>query len=157
MKVNGKQLNGPRIVKVYLPTGENEAVEFRFRPLKSTEDFTEVMPAPKAPEVVKPGGQKFYNENDRGYKIALSDWLQKKLDWEFLKSISETEDLEWETVKMDDPNTWKLWKTEIANHFGDHQSSKVFSGFVEAQFVTEETMEVARQTFLTGRQEAVDK
>lgn len=152
MKVNGKQLNGPRIVKIYLPTGDSEAVEFRFRPLKADEDFEKVMSSPQAPEVMKPGGVRFQNINDPAYKRNLSDWMAKKFDWEFLMSISVTEDLEWEKVKMDEPDTWKLWKEEIGEHFGDNQTNKIFSGFIEAQFITEESMEAARKTFLTGRQ-----
>lgn len=155
MKVNGKQLNGPRIVKVYLPTGDSEAVEFRFRPLRSDEDFSKVMPRPTPPEQLAPGGKKFYNENAPHYKLAMADWMAKKFDWEFLKSIDVTEDLEWEKVKIDDPNTWKLWKDEIGAHFGDNQTNKIFGGFIEAQFVTEETMEAARKTFLTGAQAQV--
>lgn len=153
MKVNGKQLNGPRIVKVYLPTGDSDAVEFKFRPLKSDEDFNKVMPRPIAPEVMKPGNIKFHNENDPVYKKQVTNWMMKKFDWEFLTSISVTDDLEWSTVKMDEPDTWANWKTEIAEHFGDNQTNRIFNGFVEAQFVTEESMDAARKSFLAGRQE----
>lgn len=152
MKVNGKQLNGPRIVKVYLPTGDSDAVEFKFRPLRSDEEFSKVLSRPTPPEMLKPGGVKFYNENDPVYKKAIAEWMSQKFDWEFLTSISVTDDLEWSTVKMDDPNTWKNWKAEIGEHFGENQINKIFNGFIDAQFVTEESMEVARKAFLTGLQ-----
>lgn len=151
MKVNGRRLEGPRIVKVYLPVGDDEGVEFRFRPIRSNEDFEKVLSRPKPPQVVKPGGVVHFNDQDPSFAAAVADWASKKFDWEFLVSISATEDLEWSQVKMDNPDTWKLWRDEIAEHFGDNQVNKIFNGFIEAQFVTEETMERAREAFLTGR------
>jgi hypothetical protein len=151
MRVNGKKLTGPRIVKVYLPTGDDEAVEFKFRPLKADENFEKVLSKPLPPQVLKPGGAIHHNENDKNYKDAVFQWMSKKFDWEFLTSISVTEDLQFDTVRMEDPETWKNWRKEIGEHFGDNQINKIFNGFVEAQFVTEETMERAREAFLTGR------
>lgn len=151
MKVNGKVISGPRIVTVDMPT-DDRIVTFKFRALKFTEKFEEVVPRPEPPQVVKPGVGKSYNFEDKGYKTAFEQWVTNKLHWELLKSIDVTEDLEWSTVKMDDPTTWKNWETEIEEHFGLNGKNRLFQGFTDAQYITEETVERARKAFLTGLQ-----
>lgn len=153
MKVNGKILSGPRLVRVYLPISDDGAVEFVFRALRVDERFTDVCPRPVAPLVAKPGGVQFHDVEDAGYKTAIDSWADKKFDWEFLKSISATDGLEWSTVKDGEPETWKLWKNEIEEAFGVNGKDFLLKSFIDAQYITEETVERARESFLTGRQE----
>lgn len=157
MKVNGKTLDKPRVVKVYLPIADSEAVEFKFRPLRSDEDFENVLSRPKPKQRMAPGGSVHANVDDPAYKQALSAWVNKKLDWEFLTSISITDGLEWETVKMEDPETWGNWRNDLEKAFGFSEINKVFEGFMNAQYISEELMEDARKTFLTGIQVASEK
>jgi TusA-related sulfurtransferase len=151
MKVNGVSLAGYRVVSVDMPT-ESGIVTFKFRALAVNEKFEDVMPRPNAPVKMAPGGVKHVNVDDPGYKIAIDQWANKKLAWEFLKSISETEGLEWETVKLEDPETWENWQTEIKGYFGVGGQDRLFSGFVDAQYINEETIERCRKRFLTGLQ-----
>lgn len=154
MKVNGREMTGPRIVKVYLMTGDDVAVEFKFRALKPDEDFEKVMPKPKPRKGLKPGGQVVYETESPVYKEQLTNWVSMKFDYQFLKSISETDGLEWATVKMEDPSTYTNWKTEVESAFSVAAINKIFEGYVEAQHITEESLEAARQSFLTSRREA---
>lgn len=149
MKVNGIPLNGPRIVERYLPI-QNGAVCFKFRPLKADEDFSEVMPKPKPPTRIAPGGVVHQNTEDPDFKVAVSFWVESKLNWEFLKSVSVTEGLEWSTVDMSKPETWSNWRKECEDNFSQIAAGHIFGGFLEAQYITEEGMEKARATFLTG-------
>lgn len=157
MKVNGKTLDKPRIVKVYLPIANNDAVEFQFRPLRGDEDFEKVLTKPRPKQRMAPGGSVHSNFDDPGYKTAINAWVNKKLDWEFLTSISITEGLEWETVKIEDPETWGNWRADLEKAFGFSEINKVFEGFMNAQYISEEVMEDARKTFLTGIQAQSEK
>jgi hypothetical protein len=156
MKVNGKKLDGPRIVKVYLPIANGGAVEFKFRPLRSDEDFEKVMPRPKPKAKVRPGGETFFDVNDTAYKQAINQWASKKFDWEFLSCISVTEGLEWSTVDMSNPDTWGNWRKEMESHFGTNEINVIFQGFLDAQYISEDVMEKARAAFLTGLQAQAD-
>lgn len=150
MKVNGKTLTGPRIVKTYLPTSDGGAVEFQFRPLRADEKYTDICPRPNPPEVIQPGGIRSANPEDAGYKIALKAWSDRKWDWEFLKSVSQTTGLEWETVDPEKAETWGNWENEVNEHFGPSAAAHLTNCFVDAQFITEDGIERARASFLTG-------
>lgn len=157
MKVNGIVLDTMRLVEVYLPIAGGKAVEFKFRPLRADENFENVLTKPEAPVKVGKGGVKHANIEDKFFKQAVADWVTKKLDWEFLTSISATEGLEWETVDMGNPDTWKNWRDDAAKVFGNAELNKLFGGFLDAQYLTEEVMEKARERFLTGRRELLEE
>jgi hypothetical protein len=72
---------------------------------------------------------------------ALEEWADKKVAWEFLKSINETPGLEWATINMEDADTWTNWQTEVANYFGEAGKDRLFRGFIDAQYINEETIE----------------
>jgi hypothetical protein len=153
MKVNGIKLAGPRIVERYLPVSDGEAVCFKFRSLRSDEDFEKVMPKPRPPQVMKPGGLTHFNTEDSRFKTALNDWVNHKLNWEFLTSISATDGIEWDKVDMSKSETWALWRKDLEEHFPNSQIDQIFGGFLEAQYISEEGMEKARARFLTGTRE----
>lgn len=154
MKVNGVALTSMRLVELYLPIAGGGAVEFKFRPLRSDEDFETVCPKPVPPIKIGKGNVKHANIEDPHFKAAVNDWVTKKLDWEFLTSISATEGLEWETVNLAEPDSWKNWRDDAAKVFGKAELNKLFEAFINAQYLTEELMEKARDAFLTGRREA---
>lgn len=151
MKINGKTLNGPKSYTLVMPIGEDDYVVFKFRPLTSKDKFEDIMPRPKPPQGTKPGGEVFLNTQDPKYKAAIEDWADKKINWEFLQSISATDGLEWETVKMDDPNTWNNWKNELEDNLGITQYNRVFGGFIDANTLNEDRIEECRQRFLASQ------
>lgn len=157
MKVNGIKMEGPRIVELCFLINGGSAVQFRFRPLRDNEDFELTMPKPTPPVRVAPGGVKHFNTEDKSYKKALAAWVEYKLDWELLKSIDATEGLEWETVDPAKAETWKNWRDEVTKNFGAAVTNKLFGGYMEAQYITEEGMEKARNAFLTGLREQQEK
>lgn len=151
MKVNGIPLSGMIINEVFLPIKGGD-VCFKFRPLKADEDFENVMPKPNAPKKMAPGGVVHLDKEDKSYKEALAIWVKSKLNWEFLQSISATEGLEWSKVDLSKPETWHLWKEELEEHFGQFAIDKIFGGFLDVHYISEETMEKSRARFLTGIQ-----
>jgi hypothetical protein len=148
MKVNGKVLDSLRIVSVYLPVAHNDAVEFKFRPLRSDESYEKISPRPKPPKQIRPGGVETYDTNSTIYKSRIDQWAKSKMDWEFLISVSATDGLEWESVDMAKPETWGNWQADLGKLFPDSHIAKIYQGFIDAQYITEEMMEKARQLFL---------
>lgn len=154
MKVNGKKLMGPRIVDVYLPTADEGAVKFSFRALKAGESFDKVMPRPKPKQGKIPGGKIVFETESPAYQQSVLDWATMKFDWEFLKSIDATEGLEWTLVDMTNPGTYGKWREELETHFSEAEVNKIFQGFLDAQYITDDLMEVAKQRFLISTLEA---
>lgn len=151
MKVNGKPINGARIATLVLPYGEgDDFIVFKFRALTAKDNFEKIMPRPKPARHVKPGGQEFFDYEDPRYKLSVDAWAENKINWEFLRSISATEGLEWETVKMEDYQTWKNWRTEMEESFGMVDFGHIFGGFLEANSLNEAKLEEARARFLAS-------
>lgn len=153
MRVNGKVLSGPRTVSLYVPITDEQVVEFKFRCLKDDEDFEKVVKKPKPPEQLRPGGVTFIDHENPRYKAALTQWVEDKFNWEFIKSVSATLDLHWEFVKDEDPLTCKNWRTEVAQTLGSAVVERLFGCFLSAQYLTEEDISRARERFLSGQQD----
>lgn len=152
MKVNGKLINGPRIHTLVLPYGDGEDfIVFKFRGLTTKDDFEDVMPRPKPPMLQRPGKEAFKDLEDAGYRASMESWGTKKINWEFLKSISATDGLEWATVNMSEPETWGNWRKDIEDNFGIVEFSRIFGGFLEANSLSDERIEEARLRFLASQ------
>ena len=152
MKVNGKVISGARVTTLVLPYGEaDDFIVFKFRALTAKDNFEKVMPRPKPPKHIKPGGAEFIDYDDDRYKKSIDAWADNKINWEFLRSISATEGLEWETVKMDEYQTWANWRTEMEENFGMVDFGRIFGGFLEANSLNEEKLEEARSRFLASQ------
>lgn len=153
MKVNGKSLGGPRIVTLVLPYGEaDDFIVFKFRALTVKDNFEEIMPRPKPRKLILPNNQEKFDYDDPKYKEAFDSWGTQKVNWEFLKSISVTDGLEWETVDMTDPNTWANWRQDLESNFGMVEFNRVFGGFIEANSLSDDKIEAARNRFLAGQE-----
>lgn len=153
MKVNGKVISGPRVHTLVFPYGVNDEdfIVFKFRALTAKDNFEDVQPRPKPPKIQKPGQEPINDYNDKGYKQRMDQWGENKINWEFLRSISATDGLEWATVDMSDPNTWKNWRKDCEDNFGMVDFSRIFGGFLEANSLSEDKLEEARQRFLASQ------
>ena len=156
MKINGIVGLKPRIVSLVLPLSDDTQVEFKFRPLTSDDDFEKVLAQPTPPERIIKGGARIKDYEDAGYKAAILKWSGQRNDWSMLKSMSETDDLEFETVKSDDPETWGNWKKEFDAIFGDNALGRVYIAYADANSLSEDTLEKARKSFLASRQAAAE-
>jgi hypothetical protein len=140
-------------VEVYLPTADGDAVQFLFRPLDSVkDDFEKVVPEPKPPFIQAQDGSRVYEHNNTGYKEQLVKYRIQKTHWEFLQSISITKDLSFETVNMDDPNTYENWQKEVEEVFGRAASNYLFNKYFEANTLTDELLKKAKECFLAQRE-----
>lgn len=151
MKVNGKTVNGQnRIVSVIIPVGD-DAVEFLVRPLTKEDDFEKMVPLPTPPIIIKPNIGRVKNIEDPAFKAAVTRWATQEAHYKFLKAVDQTVGLEWDKVRMDDPNTYHLWEEEMNESIGRGAANYLFGKAVEANSLTEEVLEKARARFLADR------
>lgn len=148
MKVKGREFKNPHEVTVVIPRGD-EPVAFKFRAVLDYTAFEKLCPEPQPPFIRRPGqGEGIRNVHDPEFLKKQSEYVKKKTAWMFLESISATEDLEWETVKKEDSNTWNLWSKELTdNKFSDAEMQRMFKGFLQANSLDEAYVEEARRSF----------
>lgn len=112
MKIHGKKLEGVNIEVVVIPRQSGDLV-FKAQAVLNYEDHDKINPMPKAPIKLLPGGVKSQNVEDPRYKERMNEWAEQKFYWMMVKSLEATPGLEWETVKLDDPSTWKEYRKEM--------------------------------------------
>ena len=73
-----------------------------------------------------------------------------------LKSLEATEGLEWETVKMDDPETWLNYEKELKDSgLSPIEVGRIVGICMSANGLDERKMEAARDAFLAEQQAQV--
>jgi len=151
MKIAGMTIDGPAVETVVIPRGEQDIV-FKAKAILDYKDFEAMCPVPQPPEIVKPGGITYKNVEDKKYQEAVGLWAQKKTDWMILKSLSMTEGLEWDTVKMDDPDTWANWKDELNSVFTDGEVAALINTVFDVCGLNQKKIEEATKRFLAGQE-----
>lgn len=150
MKYKGKKLKGPNVEFIILPRpNEEEDIIFKAKAVLCMDDFDKYCPLPKMPQKLVRGKGMVDDPDDPHYKAQLDDRNKKRIDWLVIESIKDTEGLEWEKVKTNDPNTWHLYKEELREAgFNDFEINRIVNGVLIANSLDEKKMEEARERFL---------
>ncbi len=155
MKINGKDVKGPYFRHLVLPRPNGNLV-FRFQAVLNFEEFDAIYPRPIPPTIQKPGEVTVVKTNDPKYLEELDKWARARSHWMFLKSISATEGLEWDTVNIKDPTTYENFEKDFAN--SGITSAEIMRLFREASIVSgldSDKIEEATNDFLASlRQES---
>ena len=69
----------------------------------------------------------------------------------FLKSLSATEDLEWETVDMSDPDTWGNFAEELDAVFTPAEQSAITDIVMSACGFNQDKIEEATRLFIASQ------
>jgi hypothetical protein len=151
MKIKGKTLDGPNIEVVVIPRQSGDIV-FKAQAVLDYEDCDKLNPMPQAPKVLLRGGAVQENVEDPKYVKAVDQWATRKFYWMLLKSLGATEGLEWETVKLDDPETWELYKTEMQScGFSPGEIARVEMCVTDACGLNQSKIDEATKRFLAGQ------
>ena len=152
MKLNGQIISGPNVEIIPIPRGNGEDLIFKAQAVTNLEDFEKRYPEPKPPKIHKPGGKTELDYNDPDYKRTLNEYGDIRWSWIVMQSLKATETLEWETVKEDDPNTWRKWKREMLDSgFSFMEVSRIERGVMAANCLSEDKIEEARQRFILSQ------
>ncbi len=157
MKIKGKKIEGSNVEICVIPRGENEPIVFKCQAVLDMEAFDKLCPPPKAPLVQKPGGRRIVDVEDPKYIYALNQQSEKRIAYILLRSLEATEDLEWETVKMSDPDTWSNYEKELTDSgFSRIEVMRILNTCMSANCLDEARLEKARNDFLAGQRESVN-
>ena len=138
----------PVEVFLVLPRGNQEIV-FRARPVASMDEFEALCPRPAPPGKMTRDGW-VPMDNDPTYQQVLSEWGQKRLGYMLVKSL-EPSQVEWDSVNLADPSTWKNWSADLrGGGLSDVECQRVMNLVLEANCLDEAKLKKAREVFLAG-------
>lgn len=152
MKIRNKQLAPPKPVNVVIyredEDGKPDNIIFQCGPVLDYVEFERLCPEPKPPLITNiKAGTSYHDPDDSKYKINMLNWGNLKLTWMMLSSLKATPDLEWETVKYDDPTTWKNWEKELKASLTESEFDKIRIGVYNANAPTENRRKEAMDVF----------
>lgn len=156
MKLKGKVPGAPK-PRYCVIEREDDQFVFRIDAVLDYTDFDKFCPEPTPPQILKPGGKVFGAPNDPSHLKALEAHGQYKTHWTILKALANTEELEWDEVKLDDPDTWHLYVDEFRSAgLTEGEIAYLVTQIYENLGIDEKKMTEARDRFLRS-QEAADK
>jgi hypothetical protein len=137
-------------VLLVLPRGESELV-FRAKGLPNMDEFEALCPKPNPPGKMTRDGWVPMPE-DPTYQQLISAWGQTRLGYMIVKSL-EPSQIEWDTVNLADPSTWKNWSADLrGGGLSDIECQRVMNIVLEANCLDEAKLKKAREVFLRGQE-----
>jgi len=158
MKFNGVAVDATYVETVVVPRGAAQYV-FKARPLSEADEtfFEEVCPRPVPPEFTMPGGGKETDTTNAKYVESRRVWSERRSEFLFMRSLSATEDLEWDTVIEDDPTTWGNIENELlASGFLNPEIILIFNAAIAANGLDTSKIEKATKSFLATQAQEQD-
>lgn len=152
MKYKGQEVKGKNreIIPILRPGGD---IIFIAEAIQDWIRFNELVPAPEAPIVLKPGNVKVANPRDKNFQKALVEYNELKTSYFVIASLRATPELEWETVDFEAPSTWGNYRKELeAADFTEIEMSQIVMGVRRANSLDENMIDEARANFLHGMQ-----
>lgn len=147
MKLNGEKAGVYETTVVFPRDGK--MIVFKLRAVDDPAEYAKIAPRPTVPTKTIPGGKVVPHFEDKSYKKALSAWIDNQYAWIYIKTLTPTEGLEWEKVKLEDPSTYALWSEELTE-FGlaTVELNHLFQKIQEVNALSDSKLEEARERFL---------
>ncbi len=150
LKIGGRQVSGPKKGLVVLPRREGD-IPFHFTAVLDDSDFEKICPPPKPPVSIKTGVGRVENVEDPVFQSRLKDREITRRHWMFLKSVSPS-NIEWQKVKMDKPETYAFWESELLEAgFSTNERQVIYLEFLTTNLLTDTMLDEARGRFLASR------
>lgn len=154
MKLKGQTLTDPPTLTLVLPRESGPDLVFKACAVMSYDEFDALCPTPQAPEKLVPGGETVKLIKDPDYLKALDVWSERRTAWTFLKSLEATDGLEWETIKMDDPDSWMNYQEEITTSgIAPSEQNRILQIVLSANALDQEKIDEATKRFLAEVEE----
>lgn len=152
MKIGGRQIKGPNIEIIAIPRSEGEDIIFKAQAVLDMVEFNKLCPDPIPKKVMGKGGVLINDPDDKTYNTAVKEHNERRTAWMILKSLEATPDLEWETVKITDVNTWLNYEKELRDAgFSEAELQRILIGVMRANALDDTKIEEARERFLQGK------
>lgn len=153
MKLQGMRPEPPEAEIAVIPRDTGDLV-FKCKPVFDFTDFEKACPMPKPPLVTYRGGEKMQDIDDPKFRSKLEERGRRRMAWMIIKSLEDTEGLEWELVDPKNPKTWEKIFDELKEAYLSPSEINYIIGKVqEACRMDEDRLEEARRRFIRTQQE----
>ena len=149
MKIGGKELAGRCIETLVLPR-EDEDIIIKAQALEDFEKFDKLCPEPNPPmRLTKRGNEP--NFEDVNYTDMMHTYEIKRIGFMVVHSL-EINDIEWDTVDIDNPKTWTNYLEDFKNAgLSVIEIGRIVQAVLRANSLDEVKLERARELFLRGQ------
>lgn len=148
MKINGRSFTKANEDVVVIPRADGDIV-FKIVAILSDEPFQQLCPFPSPPKVLYPDGSTGHNPEDTEFKQAVAQWAGKKTNWTFVEALRQTDGIEWDKVKYDDPLSWQFWLEDLKSaFFTDNEITYISNAIVRVNNLNQSYLDEARLSFL---------
>jgi hypothetical protein len=131
-----------------LPRGDQIMV-FRAAGLKDMTEFNRLCPEPVPPKKLTKDGA-VSDTDDPNYRAESAAYGKRRWGYIAVHSLIPSE-IEWDTVKLDNPTTWSNYEDDLKNAGLTAAECNRITGLVlEANSLDEAKLQQARATFLRG-------
>jgi len=154
MRIAGKKLSEPNIEILIIPRGgDNEDIIFKAKAVLDMDTFDKAYPTPSAPMKIVKGGKKVEDVDSPMFKKKVSDHNRRRIGYLIIKSLEATEGLEWETVDLNNPETWENYEKELRDGgFSNIEIMRIIQCVMRANCLDESRLDEARDRFLLTQQ-----
>lgn len=130
-------------------------IVFIIRAPMDLKPFELICPRPNPAIKKMADGRVLTDDNEPGYIEALLNWGSIRQDWIYIETLKYTEGLEWEKVKLDDPQTFKFWDEELREILVPLEYRYLTDKMIRINALSVEKLDEVRESFLVERAEAL--
>lgn len=150
MKINGRVPEGPNVVPCVLPRQNGDLV-FKAKALLDFDEFEKICPEPEPPIVRPAKGEPYKDLKDKKYLASMERQAGLRMDYLVIKSLEATEGLEWDTVQLSNPDTWKNYKDDLKNAgISAMETNRIIQAVMDANCLNEQRLKEAFDRFTAG-------
>ena len=150
MKLKGKSLKNDLTDYAVYPRLDGDLV-FKITPVSDWSTFNELCPTPKPKTKTLADNKKEAYLEDKEYLKAVDNNNALRNAYLFINSLKETDGLEWEKVKLGEPDTWLSYLDEL-NELSTPELNDLFDRVLVVNSLSDNHIEKARARFLATLQ-----
>lgn len=151
MKFQGIKIEKPEPKVLVIPHNGVEVI-FMAVYVDNYDEFDALVPKPVPVKKRLASGKIETDYEDEGYKKEVNIWSNKRSNWMFLKSLSVSEDITWDKVDLEKPDTYDKFETELLEAgFNGPVIERIKMLCFEACGLDQSLIDEATERFLAGR------
>jgi len=154
MRIGGVEVKGPNEEILVLPRMDGDII-IKAQAVNDMKMFDDLVSEPKPPVRLTKNGKED-NVKDKTYLEKVARYNQLRFTYMVVQSLIPSE-IEWETVKLDEPKTWPNWETELRDAgISEVEINRITVCVMQANSLDEAKLKAAREVFLRGTEEEVE-
>lgn len=151
MKYKGRKIPAPKPIVIVIPRDEEDIV-FQAKAVVDYKEFEKLCPEPEPVRVLKPGGIEYLDYEAPEYEQRVKKHGDLRVAWLIITSLNATPELQWEVVKINEPDTWEKYEEELKDSgLIQAEVNYIVSEVMRANIVDEKRIKEAHDRFFSKK------